>query len=101
MDRLKPFIIVSNASAQVREIPWNFARIQSDQYPIIQRKVMVAIGFSIGLAKSRSDQDEMSSITRVKSDPLLVDAGVDACRNRGSRRMPCGISHAETSRAVD
>ncbi|CAF5192843.1 unnamed protein product [Rotaria magnacalcarata] len=39
LDRSKPFIIVSNASAQVREIPLKFSTTKSQQQPIAQLKI--------------------------------------------------------------
>ncbi|CAF5142421.1 unnamed protein product, partial [Rotaria sp. Silwood1] len=38
-DRSKPFLIVSNASAQVREIPLKFSHNKSVQHPIVYLKV--------------------------------------------------------------
>ncbi|CAF0948012.1 unnamed protein product [Adineta steineri] len=46
-DRSKPFIIASNASAQVRELPFNFSRTKFQQQPIIQSKVFVVISVTI------------------------------------------------------
>ncbi|CAF2991910.1 unnamed protein product [Rotaria sp. Silwood2] len=40
LDRSKPFIIVSNASAQVREIPLKFSNTKFQQQPIVELKVL-------------------------------------------------------------
>ncbi|CAF1902329.1 unnamed protein product [Rotaria magnacalcarata] len=45
LDRSKPFIIVSNASAQVREIPLKFSTTKSQQQPIAQLKVLLFFSF--------------------------------------------------------